>query len=86
MTALFADTFYWIALADSTVAALQRATSQSVTTDEVLSEYLTFFSTTPEPFRRRAAEGAAGEFRGAGDSTEPGIFSRWPRPLPRPPR
>ena len=67
MTALFADTFYWIALADSTDAAHQRAlaltaeraTSQIVTTDEVLSEYLTFFSTAPEPFRRRA-EGVEG--------------------------
>jgi predicted nucleic acid-binding protein len=63
MTALFADTFYWIALAGSTDSAHQRAltftderaTSPIVTTDEVLTEYLTFFSTTP--FRREAAEG-----------------------------
>ena len=63
MTALFADTFYWIALADSTDSAHQRAltftdqraTSPILTTDEVLTEYLTFFSTTS--FRRRAAEG-----------------------------
>jgi predicted nucleic acid-binding protein len=68
MTALFADTFYWIALADSTDTAheralaltAERATSQIVTTDEVLTEYLTFFSTAPEPFRRRAAEGVEG--------------------------
>jgi uncharacterized protein len=68
MTALFADTFYWIALADSSDAAheralaltAKRATSQIVTTDEVLTEYLTFFSTAPEPFRRRAAEGVEG--------------------------
>jgi len=65
MTALFADTFYWIALADFTDSAHQRAltlaadraTSQIVTTDEVLTEYLNFFATAPEPFRRRAAHG-----------------------------
>src|ERR1700722_14938016 len=68
MTALFADTFYWIALADSTDSAHrralaltgERATSQIVTTDEVLAEYLNFFSTGPEPFRRQAAEGVEG--------------------------
>jgi predicted nucleic acid-binding protein len=43
MTAIFADTFYWIALADSTDSAheraveftAERATSGIVTTDEV---------------------------------------------------
>jgi uncharacterized protein len=63
MTALFADTFYWIALADSTDSAHQhalaltaeRAASFIVTTDEVLTEYLTFFATAPEPFRREVA-------------------------------
>lgn len=68
MTALFADTFYWIALADSTDTAhervltftAERATSQIVTTDEVLTEYLTFFSAASEQFRRRAAEGVEG--------------------------
>jgi predicted nucleic acid-binding protein len=64
MTALFADTFYWIALADSTDSAhrhalaltAERAASYIVTTDEVLTEYLTFFATAPETFRRAAAE------------------------------
>jgi predicted nucleic acid-binding protein len=64
MMAIFADTFYWIALADSSDTAHQRAlhltaeraTSPIVTTDEVLTEYLTFFSTAPEAFRRSAAE------------------------------
>jgi predicted nucleic acid-binding protein len=64
MTALFADTFYWIALADFTDSAHQlalmltaeRATSQIVTTDEVLTEYLTFFSSAPAPSRKEAAE------------------------------
>jgi predicted nucleic acid-binding protein len=64
MTAVFADTFYWIALADFTDSAHQRAlaittemaTARIVTTDEVLTEYLTFFATAPEQFRRQAAE------------------------------
>ncbi len=64
MTALFADTFYWIALADSNDGAHQRALaltaeraiSSLVTTDEVLTEYLTFFANAPEAFRREAAE------------------------------
>ena len=55
MTALFADTFYWIALADLTDSAHQRAlaltaehaASQIITTDEVLTEYLTFFRHCP---------------------------------------
>jgi uncharacterized protein len=62
MNALFADTFYWIALADLKDSAHQRAvefTSKRVntlivTTDEVLVEYLTFFATAPEPMRRKA--------------------------------
>ena len=65
MTALFADTFYWIALADAADSAHRRAltftaehaTSPIITTDEVLIEYLNFFSGTPEPFRRQAAQG-----------------------------
>jgi predicted nucleic acid-binding protein len=63
MTALFADTFYWIALADSNDGAHQlaltltkeRVTSQIVTTDEVLTEYLNFFSSAPATSRRQAA-------------------------------
>jgi predicted nucleic acid-binding protein len=66
MNAVFADTFYWIALADSTDSShrqalaltSERATSRIVTTDEVLTEYLTFFATAPEQFRREAAESA----------------------------
>ena len=62
MNALFADTFYWIALADFTDSAhrralaltSERADSPLVTTDEVLAEYLTFFATAPEPMRRKA--------------------------------
>jgi predicted nucleic acid-binding protein len=63
MTALFADTFYWIALAGFTDSAhrlaltltAERATSQIVTTDEVLTEYLNSFSSAPAPSRSQAA-------------------------------
>ena len=62
MTALFADTFYWIALADFSDNAHRRALALTaerknapiVTTDEVLAEYLTFFATAPEQMRRKA--------------------------------
>lgn len=65
MTAIFGDTFYWIALADATdsfhtralAVAAERANSQIVTTDEVLTEYLTFFAGRSGQFRRRAAIG-----------------------------
>ena len=68
MTALFADTFYWVTLADFTDSAHQRAlaltseraSSRIVTTDEVLAEYLTFFSAAPEPVRREAADSVEG--------------------------
>lgn len=53
MTA-FADTFYWIALTDSTDKAHHRArriTDEIVTTDEVLAEYLNFFCAAPEYIR-----------------------------------
>ena len=62
MTALFADTFYWIALSDTTDSAHRLALELTsrvrdvpiVTTDEVLSEYLTFFATAHERMRRKA--------------------------------
>jgi predicted nucleic acid-binding protein len=62
MTALFADTFYWVALADFTDSAHKRALALTaerrdapiVTTDEVLAEYLTFFATATERIRRKA--------------------------------
>jgi predicted nucleic acid-binding protein len=68
MTVLFADTFYWIALADFSDSAhhrpvaltSERAASRIVTTDEVLTEYLTFFSTAPELLRREVAESVEG--------------------------
>jgi len=68
MTALFADTFYWVALADFADGAYERAlsitaeraASRIVTTDEVLTEYLTFFATAPEALRVEAAESVEG--------------------------
>jgi uncharacterized protein len=62
MTALFADTFYWIALVDFSDGAHRRALALTaervdtpiVTTDEVLAEYLTFFAIAPEQMRRKA--------------------------------
>jgi dTDP-4-amino-4,6-dideoxygalactose transaminase len=38
------------------VLTAERAASRIVTTDEVLTEYLTFFATAPESLRREAAE------------------------------
>jgi predicted nucleic acid-binding protein len=60
MKTLFADTFYWVALSDSRDSAheqalaitSERASSQIVTTDEVLGEYLTFFAKAPAQIRR----------------------------------
>jgi len=65
MTALFADTFYWVALADTRDRSHRRALALSaewsdalmVTTDEVLTEYLNFFSSAPKWFRRKAVHG-----------------------------
>jgi uncharacterized protein len=62
MTALFADTFYWIALADfsdnshkqALALTAAHASDAIVTTDEVLTEYLTFFAAAPEAMRREA--------------------------------
>jgi uncharacterized protein len=62
MNAIFADTFYWIALADfndrahtrAVTLRTERADALIVTTDEVLAEYLTFFAAAPEQMRRKA--------------------------------
>ena len=64
MRSLFADTFYWIALADASDSAhqqalaltAQRANWRIVTTDEVLTEYLSYFATAPQQFRHEAVE------------------------------
>ena len=55
---VFADTFYWIALTDSAGSSHARAmqfTDEIVTTDEVLTEYLTFFCGATEFMRREVA-------------------------------
>jgi len=54
---VFADTFYWIAFTIPREAAYDQAqsiTNTMVTTEEVLGEYLTFFSRAPEYLRRGA--------------------------------
>lgn len=64
MTALFADTFYWIALADTNDSAHRLALT--LTTERAASQIddrrgvdriPQFFSSAPEPFRRKAAHG-----------------------------
>ena len=86
MSALFADTFYWIALADfsdsahgrALALAVERKDSSIVTTDEVLAEYLTFFGTAPERLRRQAVTNARRILENPGGprrSSKPGIIS-----------
>lgn len=61
---IFADTFYWVALTDPTDSSHHRALeltsewidSPIVTTDEVLGEYLTFFSGLSQRLRRKAVQ------------------------------
>ena len=58
MRTVFADTFYWIALTlpgDSAFARAHQITDDILTTEEVLTEYLTFFSAAPEYLRREVA-------------------------------
>ena len=58
MKVVFADTFYWIALTlpgDAAYARAQQVTDDVVTTEEVLTEYLTFFCAAPEHLRRQVA-------------------------------
>ena len=58
MKLAFADTFYWIALTlpgDAAHARAEQVADDVVTTEEVLSEYLTFFCASPEYLRREVA-------------------------------
>jgi predicted nucleic acid-binding protein len=60
VSTVFADTFYWIALTRPLDAAHERSkkfTDDIVTTQEVLTEYLNFFSSGPEHLRRNATKG-----------------------------
>lgn len=71
MTAVFADTFYWIAVTTPDDSAYARALEfsrsrlpdQIVTTDEVLSEYLTFFSGMSPSVRSQAGDNAVALLR-----------------------
>jgi uncharacterized protein len=59
VSAVFADTFYWIALTTPLDAARERARrfkEHVVTTQEVLTEYLNFFSAGPGHLRRNATK------------------------------
>jgi hypothetical protein len=82
VNAVFADTFYWIALTNPTDAAHERArefTNDIVTTEEVLTEYLNYFCTGPAHLRRKAALIVEAVFSGPycpPHSTEHCIFSR----------
>lgn len=68
MNAVFADTFYWAALtaiddpAHSRAMEISRslAPERIITTDEVLAEYLTFFSGASANIRDRVGRNAAG--------------------------
>jgi uncharacterized protein len=63
MTAVFADTFYWIAItnikddahARAAAYALSAAETIILTTEEVLVEYLNYFSVRGSRFRSKAA-------------------------------
>ena len=55
MKRVFADTFYWIALSlpgDAACARAEQVMDDVVTTEEVLTEYFTFFCASPEYLRR----------------------------------
>jgi uncharacterized protein len=62
MTAVVADTFFWIALTDDNDSAHRRAMELAaelaetpiVTTDEVVVEFLTFFASGSASMRRKA--------------------------------
>jgi uncharacterized protein len=64
MRTLFADTFYWVALINpgddwySRVLSVSRSLGQIqlVTTDEVLTEVLTFYSEAGAPMRQRTVD------------------------------
>ncbi len=68
MKLVFADTFYWIALADYTdnshrqalALTAELASCKIITTDEVLTEYLNFFSDSIEPSRRQVMQSVRG--------------------------
>jgi uncharacterized protein len=55
---VFADTFYWITLAlpaDASYAKATQIKARIITTDEVLGEYLNFFSNARQYLRRQVS-------------------------------
>ncbi|MFN0105969.1 MAG: type II toxin-antitoxin system VapC family toxin [Bryobacteraceae bacterium] len=68
MKAIFADTFYWVALTNKLDALHERALAlprslglpQIVTTEQVITEYLNFFPKWGEHFRRKASANVRG--------------------------
>lgn len=68
MKAIFADTFYWVALTNKLDARHERALAlprslgspQIVTTEQVITEYLNFFAEWGERFRRKASANVRG--------------------------
>jgi len=63
MNAVFADTFYWVALTNKLDALHEQALTlprslaspRIITTEQVVSEYLNFFAAWGQHFRRKAA-------------------------------
>src|SRR5437867_80371 len=95
--AYFADSFYWIALANARdgwhvcVSEWERANAlaELITTEEVLSEVLTWFAGAGPEGRKHAAEIVRDIIEGGqGPSPPPddGRLHRRPRPLRSPPR
>ncbi len=76
---VFADTFYWIAIADYTDSSHQQALALTarmspykiLTTDEVLTEYLNFFADRSELVRRQVLQSVRGILRSASISVIP---------------
>jgi predicted nucleic acid-binding protein len=74
LTAVFADTFYWAALTTVGDPAYARAIEISrapvperiITTDEVLTEYLTFFAGAKESIRERVGRNVVDLMHGSG--------------------
>jgi predicted nucleic acid-binding protein len=67
VSVVFADTFYWIALTlprDAGYASAQLVMDDIVTTEEVLTEYLTFFCDAPEYMRREVTANVAAMLSG----------------------
>jgi hypothetical protein len=77
---VFADTFYRIALTSPAEAAYDSAnqvTDDIVTIDEVLTEYLTFFSSASDYLRRKTANNVQKILRDPGVHVIPQAVNRF---------